>query len=88
MTKIPDDISKLSFEKALAELEEIVDNLESGSVDLEKSIENYTRGSLLRLHCQSKLDEAVLKLEEIIQISALLGLILFKCSIRMFYLMF
>ena len=65
MTKIPEDIRKLSFEKALAELEEIVDNLESGSVDLEKSIENYTRGSLLRLHCQSKLDEAVLKLEEI-----------------------
>ena len=65
MTKIPEDISKLSFEKALAELEEIVDNLESGSVDLEKSIENYTRGSLLRLHCQGKLDEAVLKLEEI-----------------------
>ena len=65
MTKIPEDISKLSFEKALADLEEIVDNLESGSVDLEKSIENYTRGSLLRLHCQSKLDEAVLKLEEI-----------------------
>ena len=65
MTKIPEDISKLSFEKALAELEEIVDNLESGSVDLEKSIENYTRGSLLRIHCQSKLDEAVLKLEEI-----------------------
>ena len=65
MNKIPQDINKLSFEKALAELEEIVDNLESGSVDLEKSIEYYTRGSLLRLHCQSKLDEAVLKLEEI-----------------------
>ena len=43
----------------------IVDNLESGNVDLEKSIENYTRGSLLRSHCQAKLDEAVLKLEEI-----------------------
>ena len=65
MNKIPENISKLSFEKALAELEEIVDSLESGSVDLEKSIEYYTRGSLLRLHCQSKLDEAVLKLEEI-----------------------
>ena len=65
MTKIPDDIKKLSFEKALGELEEIVDNLESGSVDLEQSIGHYTRGSLLRLHCQNKLDEAVLKLEEI-----------------------
>ena len=58
MNKIPEDIKQLSFERALAELEEIVDNLESGSVDLEKSIESYTRGSLLRLHCQSKLDEA------------------------------
>ena len=65
MTKISDDIKKLSFEKALGELEEIVDNLESGSVDLEQSIGHYTRGSLLKLHCQNKLDEAVLKLEEI-----------------------
>ena len=65
MTKISDDIKKLSFEKALGELEEIVDNLESGSVDLEQSIGHYTRGSLLRLHCQNKLDEAVLKLEEV-----------------------
>ena len=65
MTKTPEDINNLSFEKALAELEQIVDNLESGSVDLEKSIEYYTRGSKLKLHCQKKLDEAVLKLEEI-----------------------
>tara|TARA_B100001250_G_C19748730_1_gene766650 strand:+ start:988 stop:1236 length:249 start_codon:yes stop_codon:yes gene_type:complete len=65
MKNIPEDINKLSFENALAELEEIVDSLESGSVDLEKSIEYYTRGSLLKLHCQKKLDEAVLKLEEI-----------------------
>ena len=65
MTKTPEDINNLSFEKALAELEQIVDNLESGSVDLEKSIEYYTRCSMLKLHCQKKLDEAVLKLEEI-----------------------
>tara|TARA_B100000405_G_C16590635_1_gene376667 strand:- start:327 stop:575 length:249 start_codon:yes stop_codon:yes gene_type:complete len=64
MKNIPEDINKLSFENALAELEEIVDSLESGSVDLEKSIEYYTRGSMLKLHCQKKLDEAVLKLEE------------------------
>ena len=64
MKNIPEDINKLSFENALAELEEIVDSLESGSVDLERSIEYYTRGSMLKLHCQKKLDEAVLKLEE------------------------
>jgi len=65
MSDIPSDIKKLSFEKALAELEEIVDNLESGSIDLEKSIEFYTRGSHLKTHCQQKLNDAVLKLEEI-----------------------
>ena len=47
MTKIPDDIKKLSFEKAMEELSEIVENLESGNIDLEKSIEYYTRGSQL-----------------------------------------
>ena len=65
MSDIPSDVIKLSFEKALAELEEIVDNLENGSIDLEKSIEFYTRGSHLKAHCQQKLDDAVLKLEEI-----------------------
>jgi len=65
MSKIPEEINKLSFEKAMEELSEIVENLESGNIDLEKSIEYYTRGSLLRSHCQRKLDEAVLKLDEI-----------------------
>jgi exodeoxyribonuclease VII small subunit len=65
MSDIPSDIIKLSFEKALAELEKIVDNLENGSIDLEKSIEFYTRGSHLKAHCQQKLNDAVLKLEEI-----------------------
>ena len=65
MSKIPEEINKLSFEKAMEELSEIVENLESGNIDLEKSIEYYTRGSHLKSHCQKKLDEAVLKLDEI-----------------------
>ena len=65
MSKIPEEINKLSFEKAMEELSEIVENLESGNIDLEKSIEYYTRGSHLKSHCQNKLDEAVLKLDEI-----------------------
>ena len=32
---------------------------------IEKSIEFYTRGSHLKAHCQQKLNDAVLKLEEI-----------------------
>ena len=65
MSKIPEEINKLSFEKAMEELSEIVESLESGNIDLEKSIEYYTRGSYLKSHCQKKLDEAVLKLDEI-----------------------
>ena len=48
MSKIPEEINKLSFEKAMEELSEIVENLESGNIDLEKSIEYYTRGSHLK----------------------------------------
>ena len=63
--KIPDDIAALSFEEALAALEEIVTKLESGEVGLEDSIAIYTRGSLLRRHCQDKLKSAEAKIEKI-----------------------
>ena len=38
MSKIPEEINKLSFEKAMEELSEIVENLESGNIDLDKSL--------------------------------------------------
>ena len=62
---IPDDIAALSFEEALAALEKIVAKLESGEVGLEDSIAIYTRGSLLRQHCQDKLKSAEAKIEKI-----------------------
>ena len=40
MTEIPNDIKKLSFEDAMSELEEIVDNLESGNIDLSIDVAN------------------------------------------------
>ena len=40
----PPDIASLSFEQALAELERIVGQLESGQAELEHSIELYARG--------------------------------------------
>lgn len=63
--KIPDDIAAMPFEEALAALEEIVTKLESGDVGLEDSIAIYTRGSLLRRHCQDKLKSAEAKIEKI-----------------------
>ncbi len=60
-----DDISALSFEKALAALEEIVARLEAGKVDLEESIKIYERGESLRTHCEKKLKEAEARIEKI-----------------------
>ena len=59
------DIKTLSFEKALATLEEIVAKLESGRVDLEESIKIYERGEALRKHCETKLAEAEARIEKI-----------------------
>ena len=66
MAKAPNDIAALSFEKALAELEEIVRKLESGSVDLEESIALYERGAALKAHCEAKLKTAQEKIEKIV----------------------
>lgn len=63
--KIPDDISALSFEKALEELETIVEKLEGGTVDLEESISIYERGTYLKAHCEAKLNAAREKVEKI-----------------------
>ncbi|MEY4342654.1 MAG: hypothetical protein RL736_450 [Pseudomonadota bacterium] len=64
-TNISPDITKLSFEEALEQLEDIVSKLEDGSIDLEQSIEEYTKGVHLKNHCETKLREATLKVEQI-----------------------
>lgn len=60
------DISQLTFEQALGALEEIVQQLESGSVPLDKSIALYERGEELRKHCQARLDAAQQRIERIV----------------------
>ena len=62
----PADLAALSFEQALAELEKIVGELESGQAPLEKSIEIYERGSALKAHCEKKLEAARLRVEKIV----------------------
>lgn len=62
-----DDISAMSFEQALAELEAIVRRLEEGQGELEGSIADYERGTALKDHCQKKLEAAKLKVEKIIK---------------------
>ena len=60
------DIKALSFEQALAELEMIVSELESGQAPLERSIEMYERGARLKSHCESRLLAAQLRVEKIV----------------------
>ena len=62
----PDDIASLSFEQALAELEKIVSELESGRAELERSIDMYERGARLKAHCEARLNAARLRVEKIV----------------------
>jgi exodeoxyribonuclease VII small subunit len=61
-----DDISKLSFEQALQQLEGIVQQLEKGQVPLEESIAFYEKGTALKAHCESKLRDAEARIEKIV----------------------
>ena len=60
------DFSQLSFEQALIALEEVVQQLESGSVPLDQSITLYERGEKLRKLCQARLDDAQARIEKIV----------------------
>jgi exodeoxyribonuclease VII small subunit len=61
------DVSKLSFEDALSELEQIVRALESGQQKLEDAITAYERGAALRRHCEAKLREAEARVAAIVE---------------------
>jgi exodeoxyribonuclease VII small subunit len=61
-----DDISKLSFEQALQQLEGIVQQLEKGQVPLEESIAFYEKGTALKAHCEAKLRDAEARIEKIV----------------------
>ena len=64
--ELPADIRKLSFEEAMQGLEEIVQRLEGGDVNLEDSIEIYTRGTQLKRHCEAKLRAAQERVDKIV----------------------
>ncbi|MBL8161467.1 MAG: exodeoxyribonuclease VII small subunit [Anaerolineae bacterium] len=58
-------ISELSFEAAYAELETIIAKLEAGELPLEDSVTLFERGRLLSEHCQTLLDKAELRVNQI-----------------------
>lgn len=61
-----DAIEKMGFEEALAELEEIVRQLEKGEARLNDAIAAYERGAALKKHCEAKLAEAQARVDKIV----------------------
>lgn len=59
------EVAAMSFEAAMTELEKVVRDLESGNVELEKSIALYERGAALKAHCEAKLKAAEERVEKI-----------------------
>ena len=56
---------KLTFEESIKKLEHIVDQLESGEIDLEKSVELYEKGMVLKNNCDEKLKKVELQIKKI-----------------------
>jgi len=65
-TILPPDIAAMSFEDALAELEQIVNRLEEGKGKLDEAIDSYERGAQLKQHCERKLNEAQQRVDRIV----------------------
>lgn len=51
-------VDEMSFEEAMAELEQVLGQLERGDVALDDSIKLYERGAALKARCETKLKEA------------------------------
>ncbi len=60
-----DEISKLSFEEALARLENLVRELEAGKIKLDDAVSSYEQAVSLKKLCEKKLNDAKLKIEKI-----------------------
>jgi exodeoxyribonuclease VII small subunit len=59
------DVKKLSFERAIEELESIVKRLEEGKVPLEESVAIYERGEALKRRCEELLRQAEARVDKI-----------------------
>lgn len=57
------DVSKLTFREGMAQLDEIVQTLESGSLELEDSLEKYALGVQLLTELQKRLSSAEQKVD-------------------------
>lgn len=64
-----EDIENMTFEDSIKALEQLVNELENGGLDLDKSLEIYERAVILRDRCRKILDESDRKVRKIMEIS-------------------
>ncbi len=57
------------FEAALADIEKILDRLESGDLSLEQSLVHYEKGVDLARHCQKALEQAQRRVAKLTDLS-------------------
>lgn len=58
--------SGADFEQSLDELEKLVQRLERGELSLDESLATFERGMALYRHCQSRLEQAELKVRQLL----------------------
>ena len=58
-------MSEMKFEKAMSRLEKIVEELERGDLDIDKSLEIFEEGIKMSRLCSKKLNEAEAKIEKL-----------------------
>ncbi len=59
------DKERFEFEQALQRLSEVLKELETDDVPLDKAIELYEEGMKLSRQCSKKLEEAELRIEQV-----------------------
>ena len=61
------EVDEMSFEESLRELEKLVDMLENGGLDLDKSLEIYENAVKLRDRCRTMLENSEKRVQKIME---------------------
>ena len=64
---MPKKTNVINFEKAFAELEDLVKKMEGGDLSLEESLKYFERGMLLTKNCQQALNKAEQKVRILLE---------------------
>ncbi len=67
--KFAEEVSKMSFEESIKQLESLVEKLETGGIDLDQSLEIYEKAVVLRSHCKEVLDDGQRRIKKILETS-------------------